>query len=379
MPWVPRLWHGMTFSAWWSLLRENEFDIALTRWPLAISVSAATVVNSALSTVQSLLRSRRMAAVQLPDDPVFVIGHWRSGTTLLHELLTLDPRHTYADTYACLAPSHFLVSRYLVTWWLQLLMPKCRPMDNVRVGWRQPQEDEWALCLLGLPSPYRTVAFPRRLPQCREYLDLRDLSAAARQEWDEVLIRFLKSVVLSQGSSRLILKSPTHTARIGHLRRLFPHARFVHVVRDPLTVFPSTLRLWTRLAADHGLQIPDEQELEQFVLESFVQMYDAFESQRGDIPPNRLCDVRYEQLVADPVGQLQQVYERLELGDFEVVRPHVQRRVATTADYQVNRYDLPDQQRDRVLSHWSDFCCRYGYWSEQARVRQSSPPLRKAG
>ncbi len=49
MPWVPRLWHGMTFSAWLSLLRENEFDIAPSRWPLAISVSAASVVNSVLS------------------------------------------------------------------------------------------------------------------------------------------------------------------------------------------------------------------------------------------------------------------------------------------------------------------------------------------
>ncbi len=310
---------------------------------------------------------------------MFVIGHWRSGTTLLHELLTLDPRHTCADTYACLAPSHFLVSRYLVTWWLQLLMPKCRPMDNVRVGWKQPQEDEWALCLLGLPSPYRTVAFPRRLPQCPDYLDLQELSAASLGDWDDVLIRFLKSVVLSQGSARLILKSPTHTARVSHLRTLFPHARFVHVVRDPLTVYPSTLRLWKRLSADHGLQIPDERELEEFVLDSFVQMYDAFESERGSIPGNRLCDVRYEQLVADPVGQLQQVYETLELGDFEMVRPHVERRVATSADYQVNQYELTDQQRDRVLSRWSKFCCRYGYRSEQARTYQASPRQRRAG
>ena len=254
MPWVPRLWHGMTLSAWLSMLRQNRFDVTPVRLPLAASVSMASIVNSLLTGTQTLIWKSRIDKTPLPDDPIFVVGHWRSGTTLLHELLTLDPRHKYADTYACLAPSHFLISRYLVPWWLQFLMPKRRPMDNVRVGWKQPQEDEWALCLLGLPSMYRTVAFPRRLPQCPEYLDLQGLSAPAQQGWDERLIRFLKSVMLGQPESRLVLKSPTHTARIGHLQALFPRARFVHVVRDPLTVFPSTIRLWMRLATDHGLQ-----------------------------------------------------------------------------------------------------------------------------
>ena len=292
MPWVPRLWHGMTNSAWRSLLSENGWDVALTRWPLAVSVSAATVANSVLASLQSLLFRRRIDAVQLADDPIFIVGHWRSGTTLLHELLAMDPRHAYPDTYACLAPSHFLISRHLVTWWLQFLMPTRRPMDNVRVGWKQPQEDEWALCLLGLPSPYRTVAFPRRLPQCPEYLTLRELTETARQNWDNTFLRFLKCVAWGQKPGRLVLKSPTHTARVAQLRKLFPNARFVHVVRDPLTVFPSTLRLWTRLATDHGLQLPDQQELESYVLDSFVEMYEAFDAQRGEIPPNRLCDVR---------------------------------------------------------------------------------------
>ena len=101
-------------------------------------------------------------------------------------------------------------------------MPKRRPMDNVRVGWKQPQEDEWALCLLGLPTVYRTIAFPRRLPQCPQFLSLRDLPATEVQQWDQTLIQFLKSVMVGQGQSRLVLKSPTHTARIGHLRELFP-------------------------------------------------------------------------------------------------------------------------------------------------------------
>ncbi len=296
-----------------------------------------------------------------PDDPIFVVGHWRSGTTLLHELLALDTRHTYPDTYACLAPSHFLISRYLVPWWLQYLMPKKRPMDNVRVGFQQPQEDEWALCLLGLPTAYRTIAFPQQLPQCPDWLALTELSDQQLQEWQSKLERFLKSVLAARGDRRLVLKSPTHTARIGHLARHFPRAKFVHVVRDPMVVFPSTMRLWSTLAADHGLQHVSETQMEHYVLDTFQQMYRAFEAGRKQLPAHQICDVRYEQLVADPVGQLRRVYEELELGEFDRVLPAIQQRAQSMSSYQTNRYHVPRALRQRITTAWYSFCQQYGY------------------
>ncbi len=361
MPWVPRLWHGMTMSAWFRLLRENQFAVTPTRIPLALSVSVATVANSLLAGAQTVFFNRRIKVTPIPEDPIFVIGHWRSGTTLLHELLSLDPRHTYPDTYACMAPSHFLVSRYLVPWWLGLLMPKRRPMDNVSVSWKHPQEDEWAFCLQGLPSVYRTIAFPRHLPQCPESLSIDSLPIGVVELWDQALATFLKSVMIGQESSRLVLKSPTHTARIGHLYRMFPKARFIHVVRDPLSVFPSTMRLWTRLATDHGLQAPDQDQLRGYVIDTFTQMYDAFESQRAEIPAERIVDVRYEQLVADPVGQLARIYRDLDLGRFESVRTHIEHRKQIMSGYQTNRYQLSDMDRQLVADGWRDFCDRYGY------------------
>lgn len=379
MPWAPRLWHGMTTTAWLSLLRENRFAVTPSRIPIVMGISVASLVNSCMAGMQSLLWKNRLESVELRDDPIFVVGHWRSGTTLLHELLAADPRHTYPDTYACLTPSHFLVSRYLVPWWLGFLMPKRRPMDNVRVGWQQPQEDEWALCLLGLPTVYRTIAFPRRLPHCPASLALRDLPAATKRQWDQAFIGFLKSLMVNQGSSRLVLKSPTHTARILHLSKLFPRARFVHVVRHPVSIFPSTMRLWTRLATDHGLQLPEESELEHFVFQTFLQMYEAFESQRQQIPAEQIVDVHYEQLVADPVGQLRQVYQRLELADFETACPHIERRVAAGADYQPNRYQISDELRRRIESRWHDYCRRYGYATPSSNPAATAPFQRRAG
>lgn len=377
MPWAPRLWHGMTGSAWMKLLHDNRFAITPSRIPMALGVSAASLVNSSLAAAQGTFWKRRVEAIELRDDPVFIVGHWRSGTTLLHELLAADPRHAYPDTYACLAPSHFLVSRYLVPWWLGLLMPQRRPMDNVRIGWKQPQEDEWALCLLGLPSVYRTVAFPDRLPHCSPSLTLGDLSLEERSRWDRTFVKFLKSLMVGRDASRLVLKSPTHTARIGHLRELFPQARFVHVVRDPLSIFPSTMRLWTRLATDHGLRLPDKQQLEQYVLDTFARMYEAFETQRRRIPPERICDVHYERLVADPTGQMREVYEQLDLGDFEVARPHVERKAKASSDYRTNRYEVAAGLRQRIEDRWQDYFLRYGYPTDGRAARERPSPGRR--
>ena len=166
-----------------------------------------------------------------------MIGHWRSGTTLLHELLVLDSRHTYADTYDCFAPNHFLVSSWLIRPTLGLLMPARRPVDNMAAGWDHPQEDEFALCNMGVPSPYLTAAFPNCPSQYPEYLDLRDVPPAAVQRWKDSLRWFLTCLTVRR-PKRIVLKSPAHTCRIKVLLEMFPNAKFVHIVPRSIRDLP---------------------------------------------------------------------------------------------------------------------------------------------
>ena len=119
-------------------------------------------------------------------------------------------------------------------------------MDNMAAGFDRPQEDEFALCMLGEPSPYLTIAFPNRGPQYGDYLDLEGLSPRALASWKRTLYQFLQKITF-RNPKRLILKSPPHTARLKVLRNLFPEAIFIHIVRDPFVVFPSTVNLWKSL------------------------------------------------------------------------------------------------------------------------------------
>ena len=123
-----------------------------------------------------------------------------------------------------------------------------------------------------------------------------------------------------RSARRVILKSPTHTGRVGILSRLFPGAQFIHITRNPLDLFPSTCRLWKSLDAVQGCQLPHHEQLDEYVFDALLRMYDGFEKQRAELDPAQIVDIRYEDLVADPMGVVEGVYQKLNLGDFTPVR-----------------------------------------------------------
>ena len=359
--WAPRFWHGMTTGVWLRLVVRNHFRISFLRWGLFFTVTCVSVLNTFLWLVQKLFLGRRVERTKLEQPPVFIIGHWRSGTTYLHELLVLDDRFAYPTTYQCFAPTHFLISNWFVTQFMNFLLPSKRPMDNMAAGWHLPQEDEFALCNLGLGSPYFTMAFPNEPPQDEEYLDLKELSVDERERWKRGVLGFLKHVAYHQPDKPIVLKSPPHTARVRTLLELFPEARFVHIVRDPHVVFLSTLRLWRSLYQVQGLQVDDGHDVSEYVLEAFERMYRSLEEDRDLLRPSQFYEVRYEDLVRDPLGQLQAMYDQLGLGDFEHVRPTLEVHLQRTKDYKTNKFELSDDTKRLVDQRWGEFAQRYGY------------------
>jgi LPS sulfotransferase NodH len=350
----------MLWRDWWRLLRRNHFRVHPLRWGLAGTVSALTLFNSTMGTLSRWRYGHRVQGTRLTADPIFIVGHWRSGTTYLHELLSCDTRFATPTTYECFAANHFLFTRSWLPRLAWFIMPSQRPMDNVRTGWDSPQEDEFALCSLGTPSPYLRMAFPNEPDQYLEYLDLQTLPAEALRDWQGKLNDFLSKLTWLH-QKRLILKSPTHTARIAVLAQMFPQAKFLHIVRNPLTVYPSTLNLWHVLDAAQGLQIPHNRHLKAYVLAAFERMYTAFERQRAALRGDQIFDLRYEDLVDDPVVVLRTAYEHLQLGDFEAVRPALETMTQANRRYRTNQYQLDEPTVNEIMTRWSDYAVRYGY------------------
>jgi hypothetical protein len=360
-PWYQgRIWNGANLTAWYRAVVLNRFDVSWRRLDLALSGLLYGFINSGLGALQRLIYGRKIDRTQFSDDPIFILGHWRTGTTLLHELLILDDRHTCPSTYACVAANHFL----LTGWWFpyigKFLLPKQRPMDNMPLGWDAPQEDEFALCALGVPTPYFTVACPNRPPMDEEYFDLERIPPAALADWKRSLKRFLQAIAY-RDPRRLVVKSPLHTARIKVLLEMFPRAKFAYITRDPYVVYPSTVHLWKSLYTTNAFQIPTYEGVEERVFQNFVHMHDQYQATKALIPAGRLYELRYEDLVREPVQQMRQLYESLGLGRFEQALPAIEGYLSKTKDYQTNRYRITPELRGRITQQWQRVIEQQGY------------------
>jgi len=224
----PTLWHTMNASAWWRLLRAHSFQVRLGRVPLAIAVTLAVANNSLLGALQSLVFGARLRRASMQQDLVFVLGHWRSGTTHLHDLLALDNRFAFPSTYECAAPHHCLITARIYPKLFAWLLPSKRLMDDMAVGFDKPQEDELALVALGAPSPLWSLAYPDE-SSGQAFLTLREVSDRERERWVRWFSAFLRLLAYRYPGKPLLLKSPPHTARLALLARMFPKARFLHI------------------------------------------------------------------------------------------------------------------------------------------------------
>lgn len=361
--WAPRFWHGMRIGGLLRLLTRNRWAIAVIRIPMVCLLFFITPFNDLLYYWQQIRFGRRIRESKLKASPMFVVGHWRSGTTLLHELLSLDERWASPNTYQCFAPWHFLVSEWWMIHFGNFLMPEKRPMDNMKAGWLLPQEDEFAMMNLGCDSPYLRMAFPKRGPVFQELLDTSSVSNQQWQPFAEKFHWFLKTLTVKY-SKPLILKSPTHTGRIGRFHDMFPESVFIHISRDPRKLFPSTVRLWESLDTVQGLQMPvSEDQYEALVLDSFKRMYEGYFAHRDRIPTEQLIEIRYEDLVANPVEQLEQLYQRLGWDGFDKMRPKLESRMQQDKDYQVNRHLLSSEQEAKVRAVCERYMQLYRYGS----------------
>jgi hypothetical protein len=333
-----------------------------------------SVLNTCFGVLTRLIFGRRIREVRLHPSPIFVLGHWRTGTTFLHELLASDPRFVAPRGHQCGAPNLFLMLETTFRPLLRYVLPERRPMDDMVFDLERPQEDEFALLGLLGRSTMRSFIFPNAGPLDPDYLSLRRLDERARARWIAQWLYFLKSVAIRHGDNqRLVLKSPHHTARVQLILRVFPDAKFVHLVRNPLAVYASTVRTWKILSDTQGLAPKGSADawIGESVVSTFEEMYRCFEEDRVLIAPGNLCELRYEELAADPMRAVQQIYDSLALGDIAQCGPIAQ-RIGESSNYRANTHRLSGAEIETVARRWSAYTARFGYADVVAEALRSN-------
>ena len=308
---------NLDLSAWRSIRRRHPEPIDRG---LELRFYLAGSLLSALGTLQARLYRRVLDQLDLRP-PLFLVGYWRSGTTLLHELLALDEDFAAPSTYACFNPHQFLLTHHHAPASKRL----ARPTGDIALSPSSPQEEEFALLCMGPPSPYEAFMFPSALRQFEALCNPDLFEHSQQRRWNDAITWILKATAYLCGADkRLVIKSPTNSFRIARLSTLFPGATFVRIVREPCTVFASTLKLWQSMWERYALTAPLAQDvLIERILETRIALERKLQDALRTLPVERIATVRYEDLIADPCRTIDLLYQRLAFGDSSRLLPKV--------------------------------------------------------
>ena len=287
--------------------------------------------------------------------PVFIVGHWRSGTTLLHELLCALDLFAYPTTHACMNPQTFLLSagRPLTT-----NASAVRPMDGMVISSNLPQEDEYALLCQGAPSPYEAFLFPKALAEVAERSSPGLWSPEEETSWRATFLRFCAASQKQAPERPLLLKSPSHSFRIDYLARLLPDARFIFLVRHPKDVFQSTRKMWHVMWKLYALEAsPQQEEMDRMVLETMAALDMTVEK---ELPKaSRAVTIRFEDFLADPRAILGQIVDAF--GMPQSALNNASDRIAALQSYSRAPYALQAIDTRGVEAHCARLYTRHGY------------------
>lgn len=298
-------------------------------------------------------------------EPVFIVGSPRTGTSILHELMACDP--------AVRAP---------LMWEMQHPVESVTGNDMSEIG------DSVVRFAHDLQPEYETMhANSGRLPNECIFITMHEflsdhwggqhvvpsydgyLASADHRPAYRFHKKFLQTLQSKDGPAHWLLKAPSHLPHLGALFDVYPDARIVRTHRDPLKVLPSTLSLLGTLKWMRCENV-DLSMAARFLPAAFARTYEKEIADRtsGRLPDDRIIDVRYDDLVRDPVATITGVYARMGREFTEEARAAIDAyaRAKPKSAHGAHRYSLEGVglEREREAERFRFYVEKYGIESE---------------
>lgn len=316
-----------------------------------------------LSTLQPI-EDRRYRKLEDPStaDPLFVLGHWRSGTTFVHNVLACDDHFGYTTTYQTVFPNLILFGQPFFKQFVKWLMPEKRPTDNMELKVDQPQEEEFALSNIMPYSHYDFWYFPKRMMEyCDRYLTFEKITPLEKQVFMEEFRRLVVTSLHNTGGTQFLSKNPPHTGRIETLLEMYPNAKFIYLKRNPYTVFESTWSFFNNIIPPLQFQYIAPEDLEANIIETYRKLYYRYEEQKGLIPAGNLFEMKFEDFEADPFGITRDIYGKLDLSGFNESEEAIRKYLDRKKGYKKNQYKYEDRTVRIVEDNWDMALKEWGY------------------
>ena len=353
--------HGMILSKWMDILRDKNLRIEFPYLYRIVPTTLKSILNSFLTRIENQKYQPKFQQMVV-EPPVFIIGHWRSGTTFLQNILANDRQFAYPNLYQVTNPQTFLISEEtIVTRLFSLFVPKNRLFDNMPFGLNAPHEDEFIAWHSSGLTPCLSWNFPNASDYFDRFLSLRNCDEMEINLWQKDLITFLKKLTFKYNKP-IVLKSPQHTARLKRLLTLFPKAKFIHIYRNPYRVYQSTKRLHDFVYSISSFQKVQKNKSHWRIVNQYNEMFDAFFEEKKLIPNEQMIEIKFEDFEQKPLQYLKEIYRKLELPNFEKSKNDFEKYVNSVSNHKKNSYPtLKQSLKEQIFNHWQRNFDAWGY------------------
>ena len=305
--------------------------------------------------------NRRIRKFRFKKPPVFILGHWRSGTTLLHNMLSKDPATGFVTTYHSLFPNN-LSSKWIFKTFMRMNTPEKRPADNVKLDVDFPQEDEFAFCNCQPNAYYNLFYFPENYQEFFESSVLhKGLTEREIKIWYNEYDKLVKKALINTRGSRVVIKNPVNTGRIDKLIKLYPDAKFLFIYRNPYTVFLSTQKFFYQLFPTLWLHKTSYELIDKMIFEVYIDLMELYKKHKWLIPTENLMEIKFEDFEKDTVNEIKTIYNKLLNEDFSGVESSIREYSNAQRNYQKNRYSVDIQLIENIKNRWGKYIEQYNY------------------
>lgn len=316
--------------------------------------------------LQYVIFSSKIRKTPVTKDPVFIIGHYRSGTSLLQKLMTSDKRFGFLNYYDALFPNTSMLMGKNMQSVLQQVIDFFKiknPFfhDTVLPLSEADEEDDYLINKGSAYSAYWGLIFPRRW---KEWLNGSEQFSGEEylKGWRKEYMSTVKFITYRNKGKQLVLKNPPNTERIPYLLEMFPQAKFIFIYRNPYVMFYSIRNMWKRaILGFYSVQKISDAELDEIVFGHFDYLMGQYEKDRNLIPPGNLCEVSYEDLKAAPFVTIQKIYSRLNIPDFEKTAGDLRLQIESEKDYKNFRHLFDTRTLERIGEKWAGYISRWNY------------------
>ena len=324
---------------------------------------------------ERLLWQKRIRDHRLKNPPVFIIGFWRSGTTLLHNLLCQDPAAAYTTTFQTVFPNLLLTQ----SWWLKpfanRFLPPQRPYDNISMDMDFPQEEDFGMMNIQPSTIYKFFLFPGEFDNVIQRELFTDaLTPEQIAQWKEAYLCMITKAIFNTGGTRYIGKNPCHLTRIGLLTQMFPDAKFIFIHRHPYKVIESLYHFI--LSVFPGVQLQDVPAgfSRKSVFNLYKKSMDAYFCDRDKIPASDLIELKMDDFVEDIPRHLNDIYAKFALGDFDKVSSRFNQYLDQNSAPERKPYPPTPETIGLVDQYGSGIMGKLGYLRNTAVVSVSPNP-----